>query len=46
VGAVFYSLAGLSHMLRPHHGKLENIAMVSDLFVGLVLAAALVGIAL
>ncbi|HEY6618499.1 MAG TPA: DUF6790 family protein [Steroidobacteraceae bacterium] len=45
-GAVFYSLAGLSHVLRPHRGNFENIAMVSDFFVGLVLAAALVSILL
>ncbi len=42
-GAVFYCLAGFNHLLQPHRSKLENIAMISDLFVGLVLAAAFVG---
>lgn len=42
-GGVFYSLAGINHLLQPHRSKLETIAMVSDLFVGLVLLLALVG---
>lgn len=42
-GATFYCLAGVNHLLQPHRGKLETIAMVSDLFVGFVLAAAFVG---
>lgn len=41
--AIFYGLAGFNHLLQSHRSKLENIAMVSDLFVGCVLAAALVG---
>src|SRR5262245_9023245 len=41
-GAIFYCLAGFNHLLRAHRSKLENIAMVSDLFVGLVLAATVV----
>ncbi len=44
VGAIFYCLAGFNHLLHPHRSKLENIAMVSDLFVGFVLAAAWIGI--
>jgi len=43
-GAVFYCLAGFGHLLQPHRNKFENLAMVSDLFVGLVLAAALFGV--
>jgi hypothetical protein len=42
-GGVFYSLAGINHLMQPHRSRLENIAMVSDLFVGLVLLAALAG---
>ncbi len=37
-GAVFYGLAGLSHILQKHRNRLENVAMASDLFVGFVLA--------
>ena len=40
-GGVFYCLAGINHLLQPHGNKLENIAMVSDLFVGLILLSAL-----
>lgn len=42
-GAIFYCLAGVNHVLHPQRSTFENIAMVSDLFVGGVLAAALVG---
>jgi hypothetical protein len=42
-GGVFYSLAGINHLLQSHRGRLENIAMVSDLFVGFVLLAAVMG---
>jgi hypothetical protein len=43
VGGVFYGLAGVNHLLRPHRGKLENIATVSDLWAALVLLAAFAG---
>jgi hypothetical protein len=36
-GGVVYGLAGANHVLRPHRGKLENVAMVSDLWAALVL---------
>jgi hypothetical protein len=36
-GGVFYALAGLNHVRQPHRNHLENVAMVSDLFVALVL---------
>lgn len=39
-GGIFYVLAGAGHVLQNHRNKLENVAMVSDLFVGLVLLAA------
>lgn len=42
VGGVFYSLAGINHLRQVHRSKLENIAMLSDLFVGLVVLAALI----
>lgn len=40
---LFYLLAGGNHLLQKHRNRLENVAMVSDLFAGavLVLAAAL-----
>ena len=42
-GGAFYALAGINHLLQPHRGRLERIAMVSDLFVGAVLLLALGG---
>jgi hypothetical protein len=36
--AIFYGLAGFNHVLHAHRNKLENVAMVSDLFAALVLA--------
>lgn len=36
-GGVFYVLAGANHVLQPHRNKLESVAMISDLFVGVVL---------
>ena len=41
-GAIFYLLAGGNHLLQGHRNRLENVAMVSDSFVGVVLAGALV----
>jgi hypothetical protein len=38
-GGVFYALAGVNHALQSHRGKLENIAMVSDLWASAVLLA-------
>jgi hypothetical protein len=40
-GGVFYMLAGIQHTMQPRREKLENIAMVSDLFAGAVLLASL-----
>jgi hypothetical protein len=36
-GGVFYALAGINHVLRPHRNKLEGIAMASDLWAAAVL---------
>ena len=30
-------MAGLNHVRQPHRNRLENVAMVSDVFVALVL---------
>lgn len=38
VGAVFYGLAGINHTLQVQRNRLENVAMVSDLFAAAVLA--------
>lgn len=43
VGAVFYSSVGINHLRQAHRSKLENIAMLSDLFAGVVLLVALIG---
>lgn len=40
-GAVFYGLAGITHALRAHRNRLENVAMASDLFASVVLLCAL-----
>jgi hypothetical protein len=42
-GGVFYLLAGGNHLLQKHRNRLENVAMVSDLFAGSVLLLALAG---
>jgi hypothetical protein len=36
-GGLFYTLAGINHALQKHRNRLENVAMVSDLYVGLIL---------
>ena len=38
-GGVFYALAGVNHALQTHRGKLESVAMVSDLWASAVLLA-------
>lgn len=37
VGGVFYGLAGINHLFQPHRTRLENVAMLSDLFAAAVL---------
>jgi hypothetical protein len=36
-GGIFYGLAGGNHAVQSHRGKLENIAMLSDIFAAVVL---------
>jgi hypothetical protein len=38
VGAVFYGLAGVNHVRQPHRNRMENMALVSDLFIAAVLS--------
>lgn len=45
-GGLFYGLAGINHILQPHRNQLENVAMVSDLFISLVLFSVCVAAAL
>lgn len=44
VGAIFYGLAGLNHLIHRPRNILQNVAMVSDLFAGLVLAVCCVAV--
>ena len=41
-GGVFFALAGINHLLQRHRNRLENLAMVSDLFAAVVLIAGLI----
>ena len=38
LGAIYYGLAGISHCFHKVRNKLENVALMSDLFAALVLA--------
>ena len=38
LGAIYYGLAGIIHCFHKDRNKLENVALVSDLFAALVLA--------
>src|ERR1700722_4887898 len=38
LGAIYYGLAGISHCFHKVRNKLENVALVSDLFAAVVLA--------
>jgi hypothetical protein len=40
-GMVFYALAGVNHIAHRHRSFAQSVAMVSDLFAAVVLAAAL-----
>ena len=44
VGGLFYGLAGIRHIVTKERNHLENIAMVSNLFVFIVLLVYLIGI--
>jgi hypothetical protein len=37
VGAIFYGLAGINHCFHKNRNGLENLALASDLFAGLIL---------
>jgi hypothetical protein len=39
IGAIFYGLAGINHVMHKMRNSLQNVAMTSDLFVSLVLLA-------
>jgi hypothetical protein len=39
-GGVFYALAGANHVFQIHRNRLENVAMLSDIFAAVVLLAA------
>ena len=45
-GALFYALAGIKHLIKGERNGAENIAMISDLFIALVLAGYLAAIGL
>ena len=36
-GGIFYGFAGVNHAVQSHRNRLENVAMISDLFAALVL---------
>jgi hypothetical protein len=38
VAAIFYGLAGIRHLFQPHRTFNENVALVSDLFLGALFA--------
>jgi hypothetical protein len=42
-GGLFYGLAGIKHLIKGKRNRTENIAMVSDLWIFLVLAGYLAG---
>jgi len=44
IGAgIFYGFAGIEHVRAEHRGRNESIAMVSDLFVAVVLIGFAIG---
>jgi hypothetical protein len=46
VGAIFYALAGANHVTHEGRTKFQNVAMISDLFIAVVLVACCLGAAL
>jgi hypothetical protein len=46
VGGLFYALAGVKHLIKGERNGAETIAMISDLFIALVLAGYLAALAL
>jgi hypothetical protein len=45
-GGIYYGLAGINHIFRKHRGRLETVAMTSDLFAAYVLISCCVSAAL
>ena len=43
---LFYGIAGVRHLMEPNRSVNENVATVSDLFLGAVLTAYVVGVVL
>lgn len=37
IGAIFYGLAGINHLAHGHRSRLQNVAMISDVFAAAVL---------
>ena len=46
VGGLFYGLAGIKHLTNSERNATENVAMISDLFIFVVLALYLAAVAL
>ena len=44
MGGVFYGLAAGNHVLQPHRSRLQNIAMVTDVFAAVVLLVSFGGL--
>jgi hypothetical protein len=42
-GGLFYGLAGIKHVMRKNRNRIENVAMISDLFVFVALLAFVAG---
>src|SRR5580700_11114149 len=40
VGGMFYALAGTNHVFQIHRNRLQNVAMLSDIFAAVVLLGA------
>ncbi|MGA9851997.1 MAG: DUF6790 family protein [Gammaproteobacteria bacterium] len=45
-GGTFFALAGANHVLQAHRGRLENVAMVSNLWAAFVLLVSFVAMLL
>ena len=43
-GGIFYGLAGVNHARQSHRGRLQSVAMLSDLFAAIVLLGACAGV--
>ena len=45
-GGIFFALAGINHLLQRQRNRLENLAMVSDLFAAVVLLGGSIAVAI